>query len=161
MFNKNEYWADKYKRTVVLCTGHHPQIAKHLLSHGGGQEGGKSGEYGAVGTQEVGEERRELGVIKCWEVGEKREIMKQCLTFCKEKRLKVGVQAKRGGSRECKALEVGDLDSLSPLPLSHLLRTIIHHRPNFLICGTRTVLVNLLHNMILSCWDKRLTKFIT
>ena len=82
MFNKNEYWTDKYKQTVVLCTGHHPQIAKHLLSHGGGQEDGKSGEYGAVGSQEVGEERWELGVIKCWEVGEKREIMKQCLTFC-------------------------------------------------------------------------------
>lgn len=82
MFNKNEYWTDKYKRTVVLCTVHHPQIAKHLLSHGGGQEGGKSGEYGPVGTQQVGEERWELGVIKCWEVGEKREMMKQCLTFC-------------------------------------------------------------------------------
>ena len=83
MFNKNEYWTDKYKQTVVLCTGHHPQIAKHLLSHGGWQEGGKSGEYGAVGSQEVGEERWELGVIKCWEVGEiRREIMKQCLTFC-------------------------------------------------------------------------------
>lgn len=88
------------------------------------------------------------------------ETMLNILQY-KEKRLKVGVQAKRGGSRECKALEVGDLDSLSPLPLSHLLRTIIYHRPNFLICDTRTVLVNLLHNMILSCWDKRLTKFIT
>ena len=82
------------------------------------------------------------------------ETMLNILQY-KEKGLKVGVQAKRGGSRECKALEAGDLDSLSPLPLSHLLRTIIYHRPNFLICDTRTVLVNLLHNMILSCWDKK------
>ena len=62
---------------------HNLQFAKHLLSHGGGQGGGNSGEYGAGGAQEVGEERWELGVIKWWEVGEKREIIvKQCLTFC-------------------------------------------------------------------------------
>ena len=41
------------------------------------------------------------------------ETMLNILQY-KEKRLKVGVQAKRSGSRECKALEVGDLDSLSP-----------------------------------------------
>ena len=40
------------------------------------------GEEGGGVAQEVEEERSELGVIKCWEVGEKREIMKQCLTFC-------------------------------------------------------------------------------
>lgn len=41
------------------------------------------GEEGGGVAQEVEEERSELGVIKWWEVGEKREIIvKQCLTFC-------------------------------------------------------------------------------
>ena len=117
------------------------------------------------GSRDTGGGRGKVGVGSYKMLGSGRkegnyETMLNILQY-KEKRLKVGVQAKRGGSRECKALEAGDLDSLSPLPLSHLLRTIIYHRPNFLICDTRTVLVNLLHNMILSCWDKRLTKFIT
>ena len=68
------------------CYTHQPQFAKHLLLNGGGKGGRNSGEEGAGVAQEVEEERWELGVIKWWEVGEKREIIvKQCLTFLMKK----------------------------------------------------------------------------
>ena len=84
VFNRNEYWADKYKRNVVL--------------YGGGSTGGGGaffwsklrprgpktffGETPLGSRRGTGGRKGKVGVIKGWKVGEKREIMKQCLTFC-------------------------------------------------------------------------------
>ena len=71
---------------------------------------------------------------------------------------------KRGSKQEAKQNGVGE-GNVPPPPIIPFVNHHIYHRPNLLVCFTRKGFKlrgeNLLHNMILSCWDKRLTKFIT